>query len=112
MSIYTNLLLLAVVVVYIVDLSGFTDSWRAGLARLLGVKALRPLPPFDCGKCAVWWTCIIYSLAVHAFTLPVLAYCAALSLFSVTISDIMIFINETINAIINYVSNKVAGIGR
>lgn len=112
MSIYTDLLLLAVVVVYIVDLSGFTDSWRAGLARLLGVKALRPLPPFDCGKCAVWWACIIYALAVRRFSLPVLAFSAVLSLCSVTISDLLIFINETINAVINYVSNKVAGTGR
>ena len=112
MTIYTDLLLLAVVVVYVVDLSGFTDSWRAGLARLLGVKALRSLPPFDCGKCAVWWACIIYALAVRRFSLPVLAFSAVLSLCSVTISDVLIFINETINAVINYVSNKVAGTGR
>lgn len=107
MSIYTDLLLLAVVVVYIVDLSGFTDSWRAGLTRLLGVKALRPLPPFDCGQCAVWWTCIIYALAVHQFTIPVLAYAAGLSFLSVTLSGIMIFINEAINALINFVSDKI-----
>lgn len=112
MSIYIDLLLLSVTVVYIVDLSGFTDAWRGGLARLLGVKALRPMPPFDCGKCATWWACVIYALATHHFTLPVLAYSAALSFLSVTISGIMIFINETINAVINYVSNKVAGIGR
>lgn len=107
MSIYIDILLLAVVVVYIVELSGFTDAWRAGMARFLRVKSLRPLPPFDCGKCAVWWSGVIYAIATHNFTLPVLAYCAALSFLSVTLSSVMIFINEAINAVINNVSDAI-----
>ena len=49
-----QLLLLAASVTYIVDVSGFTESWRALLARVLHIRPdqLRALPPFDCGKCA------------------------------------------------------------
>lgn len=77
--IYTDLLMVALVVMYVVDLSGFTQSWRSGLARLLHVSALRPLPPFDCGRCAVWWSCLIYALVAGEFSLPVVCYAALLS---------------------------------
>ena len=59
-NIYTDLLLLAAITVYVVDVSGFTDSWRTLVARWLKVQKLRDLPPFDCGKCMTWWTCAVY----------------------------------------------------
>ena len=63
--IYLELLAVAAVAVYIVDprLSGFTNSWRAALARILHVRELRPLKPFDCPKCMAWWSCVVYALA-------------------------------------------------
>lgn len=109
MSIYIELLLVAAIVVFVVDLSGFTDTWRGALQRWLRVKALGPVKPFDCSLCMTWWTCLAYALATGHFTLPVVAYSAALAFSSVTISDLLIFINETINALINYVSDKIAG---
>lgn len=109
MSIYLQLLLLAVVVVYCVDVSGFTQSWRNLLARWLGLPngdALRPLPPFDCGKCATWWACVIYTLAAGEFSLPALAFCAALSLLSETICSLMLFIRETLDWIIDKITPR------
>lgn len=104
MSIYLQLPLLALVVVYVVDLSGFTRSWRHALARRLGFAddtELRPLPPFDCGKCATWWVCLIYTLAVGQFSLLTLACCALLSMLSDTIGAVLLFIHELLGFVID-----------
>ena len=97
-NIYTDLLLLALLTIYAVDVSGFTQGWRDLLARWLKVKELRPLPPFDCGKCATWWTCVIYALCTYNATLPVFAYCAALSLVSQPVALAMNVVRELLNA--------------
>lgn len=100
MNIYIDLILVAVVTVYIVDISGFTESWRNALARMLKVKALRPLPPFDCGKCATWWSCLIYSICVGEFSLATVAFSAAMSLLSIPIGQFLLFIREGLNWLI------------
>ena len=106
MNIYLQLLYIAAVVVYIVDLSGFTDSWRGLLARLLGVQTLRPLKPFDCGQCMVWWVTLIWALAQGRLTLPVLAYCAALSFLAIVLGSIL----DTAREILIYAINKIRNI--
>lgn len=99
MNAYLDMALAALVAVYVVDVSGFTDSWRAALARLLRVKALRPLPPFDCGKCAAFWTAIVVALCAGQFTFATVAFAALLSLLSLPAGQIMIFIQESLCAL-------------
>lgn len=96
MQTYLNILLVAAITIYIVDLSGFTESWGGAVARWLHISesSLRPLPPFDCGKCATWWVCIIYSLCTGTFGLITLAYIALLSFLSIPIGQFFIFIRE------------------
>lgn len=109
MSIYIQQLLLAAIVVYCVDLSGFTQSWRNLLARWLGLASgedLRPLPPFDCGKCATFWACNIYALAVGEFSLVTLAVASLLSLLSDTISVVLLFIHESIGWIFDKITPR------
>lgn len=103
MKTYIDLLLVAAITIYIVDLSGFTESWRTALARCLHVSesSLRPLPPFDCGKCAIWWVCIIYVLCNGTFSLVTLAYIALLSFLSIPLGQFFIFVREGLNWIIN-----------
>lgn len=105
MSIYLSLLLLACVVVYVVDLSGWTDTWLKALSRFTtrrGYPAVKELRPFSCSLCMVWWICLLYALLRKNFTLPVVAYIAGLSFLSITLRELFIFIRETLtNAIAN-----------
>ena len=96
MSIYLQLLLVAAVTIYIVDLSGFTDSWRSALARMMHINEtnLRPLKPFDCSLCMTWWVCLIYALIEGQLSLPVIAYSALLSFLSLPIGQALLFIRE------------------
>ena len=103
MNAYIQLLMVAAITIYIVDLSGFTESWRGMIARWLNISesALRPLPPFDCGKCATWWVCIIYSLCTGPFSLVILAYIALLSFLSIPLGQFFIFVREGITSLLN-----------
>ena len=101
MRIYIDLLLIAAITIYIVDLSGFTESWRSALARLLKAKELKPIRPFDCSLCMTWWVCIIYALCTGSLSLPVLAYIAALSFLSIPIGQLFIFIREGMTFLLN-----------
>lgn len=101
MKIYIDIFTLALVVIYIIDVSGFTESWRDGLAKALSIKQLRPLPPFDCSKCAVWWTGIIYALTQRELDIYTIAFSALLSLLSVPFGQLMLCIRENLNSLIN-----------
>lgn len=96
MSIYLQLLLVASVIIYIVDLSGFTDAWRRAIARRMHIpeQNLRPLKPFDCGQCMTWWVCLIYGTINWGFTLALVAYSALLSFLSLPMGQAMLFIRE------------------
>lgn len=101
MKSYTDLVWISVIVVYIIDISGFTSSWRNGLARLLKVRRLRPLPPLDCSKCMVWWSGLLYTWITDAFSLEICAFIALLSMLSIPLASLMIFIREGLSKMIN-----------
>lgn len=101
MTIYIELLLIAVITIYVVDLSGFTQSWRSAIARRIKAKDLKPIRPLDCGQCMTWWVGIIYSLATHTFSIPILAYIALLSFLSIPIGQTLIFTREGLSFLIN-----------
>lgn len=82
MNDFGTMAVMTAVLVYIIDLSGFTDAWRGALARLLKVRELRALPPFDCSRCAVWWACLLYALLVGRLTWWAVGFAALLSLLS------------------------------
>ena len=94
MNIYIHLILVALVTIYIVDISGFTESWRDALARMLHVSRLRSLKPFDCGKCMTWWVCLIYPICTGDISLGTIAFAALLSHLSNPIGEVLIFIRE------------------
>lgn len=88
--------IVAAVAVYVVDLSGFTDSWRAALARWLkvGVGRLRPLPPFDCGRCMSFWAPLAWAACSGEFALTTLAFSALLSSMSGAMGQLITLLSE------------------
>ena len=98
---YIDMMLVALLTIYIVDISGFKRSWRILVAKLLHIRELRPLPPFDCSLCMVWWVGIAYSLIVGTLSLPMLSFIALLSFLSVPIGQLFILIREGMNKIVS-----------
>ena len=103
MNIYIDLILVAFITIYIVDISGFTESWRSALAGFLkmDVENMKPIPPFDCSLCMTWWVCLIYSLCVGQISLGTIAFSALLSHLSNPISCALIFIREWITWLVD-----------
>ena len=79
-----DMLCLQVLTAYIVDLSGWTETWKRWLCRLLhcDMRDLRPMRPFDCSLCCTWWSCIIYLIATGHVTLPYIAAAGMLAMLT------------------------------
>ena len=97
---FLDLLFLTLVVVFIVDLSGFTDSWLSAFSKWLG-HTVREFKSFTCSLCMTWWTGIVYLLVTGQFSIPLLAYVALLAFLSFPIRDFFIFIKELLLKWIN-----------
>lgn len=103
MSIYIELLLLAAIVTWIVDCSGFTDTLldlATTFTRRFGYGPVKNLRPFTCSLCMVWWSCLLWCIFRNSFTLPLIAYSAGLAGFSKTLAKFFIFITETFSMLI------------
>ena len=99
MNIYLQMLLITAVVVYIVDLSGWTDSWMKALSRFTaryGYPPVKELKPFSCSQCMTWWCCLIWGLCTQGFSLPIIAASAGYAFFSRTLCELLIFICEAL----------------
>ena len=97
MSIYIELLLVAVIVVYIVALSGWTQTWIGWLSHFrarYGYSPVKSLRPFSCAQCMTWWCCLLWAVLRGKAGLPTIAASAGLAWLSLTIENIMIFIHE------------------
>lgn len=99
-----NLVLIAAVVCFVVDVSGVVDSikkfvWKT-FAKGVGDYHTLSLKPFSCSLCSVWWAGLIYILAVGKFTIPYVAFVALLSLLSSKITDLEIWLMDAFDYII------------
>lgn len=100
MNIYIDLILVALITIYIVDISGFTETWLNILSNYRGRK-ITGLKPFSCSLCMVWWVCLIFSLVTGECSIPVVAFIALLSLLSVPLGQLLMLIREAILKVIN-----------
>ena len=99
-DIYKTLLQVAVLVVFVIDLSGVVDSIKGAIGRFIGRRLVR-LRPIDCSLCMVWWTTLIVALCLGELTLSVACWCALLSLMSKPIGDTIMLAREFFVVIIN-----------
>ena len=99
-----DIILVALVTIYIVDLSGFTETLLKVISAYKGRK-ITELKPFSCSLCMVWWVCLIYAAIVGNLTIPVVALIAFLSLLSVPFGQLLILIREAILKVINKLMN-------
>ena len=103
MNIYIDMLLTTAIVVYIVDLSGWTDTWLGWLSRFTqkhGYGRVSQLRPFTCGQCMTWWCCLALALIRGELTLATTAAAAGYAFLSRTIGSLMILIREGIQVLL------------
>lgn len=103
--IYLDLLFITILIVFIIDLSGFTQSIQHLLKKFLNTNKDIVIKPFMCSLCMTFWTTIIYIILTHNFTLLLLSYCVALSFMTPIIASAMKLIQDILAAIINLFYN-------
>lgn len=105
MTIYLQLFFVACVVVFVVDLSGWSGTVTAVVSRMAG-RRVREVRPLTCSLCMTWWTCLGYAVGAGSLSLPVLAWIALLSFVSGTIAQAVIFIREAASALLRLLADK------
>lgn len=105
MKAIVELILVAMITIYVVDLSGFTDTWLKFLSAYKGRK-ITELKPFSCSLCMVWWVCLAFLLMSAKLTLPLVAFSALLSFLSVPLGQILVMLREVILHIINKLMSR------
>ena len=108
--IYWYLFLVQVIVVCIVDLSDFPSSAKKAISWVLTkgviVKDDYRFHLVDCSLCLCLWSCLIVSLVMNSFSLPVLAYILLLSIFTGITKSVILLVEDVIGKIINKVYEK------
>lgn len=95
-----DIILVAVITIYIVDLSGFTETLLKVISAYKGRK-ITELKPFSCSLCMVWWVCLAFLLMSAKLSLPMVAFIALLSFLSAPIGQLLILIREAFLKVIN-----------
>ena len=100
MKAIVELILVALITIYVVDLSGFTDTWLKFLSAYKG-RNITELKPLSCSLCMVWWVCLAYLVTTSQLTLSLVAFTALLSCLSIPMGQILVLLREVVLHIIN-----------
>lgn len=102
--IYTNLLMIALVLVFIIDISGVMDHIKQLIWRWVykGQRDYRDfsLKPLDCSLCSTWWCGLIY-LCFTNLTFVNVAYVALLAFLTPVFKDVLIMVKDFIAKMID-----------
>ena len=105
MKAIVELILVALITIYVVDLSGFTDTWLKFLSAYKG-KKITELKPFSCSLCMVWWVCLTYLVTTSQLTLSLVAFTALLSFLSIPMGQILVLLREVMLCIVNKLMSR------
>ena len=104
-----NLLLIQFIVVFIVDISGFIDTVKEKLSKLLTnnriVTTNYSIRPFDCSLCANFWISLIYLLVTNQFTISYIAFVCLMSGTTILTKDIFFTLSDCITIILQKIRN-------
>ena len=95
--IYLKLLLLSIVIVFVIDLSGFITHIEKLLAKWLKTKTVIIPKPFSCSLCTTWWIGLIYLICLGELNIFTLTYTALLAFYTDVIYNILLKTKEIIN---------------
>ena len=98
---FKDIILIALVVVFIVDLSGAVESLK-NFIKING-RTVKYLKPFDCSLCMTFWTGLFYLVCVGAFTLPNVAAVCLVALCTSIFKEFAVMCMEAIKAVIRVV---------
>lgn len=106
MGIYLDMLFITIICVFIVDISGFTDTWKGWLGRWLGCKVGR-VRPFDCGLCSTFWTLTIWLLCTGQFSLAYWAFACVLAALSAQVGQVIGLLRYAVDTLLRLINTQI-----
>lgn len=108
---FKELVMITALVCFIVDISGFMDTFKQFIFRYILGKSVKYNPnfqvkPFDCSLCATWWICLIYITLCGELSIQWIFVSGMLSLFSGVISQFLLLMRDLLTTLIDKIYNK------
>lgn len=94
-----NILLIAIFVVCVTDISQFFTQIEEYIARWLNLKQVH-IKLLECSLCQTWWLSVIYLIYTQNFNLSNIVIAILISCFTTQIKDLIIFFQDIITTII------------
>ena len=101
---YIDLFEITVIVVIIVDISGFIDSIKTLIGKVLGINNVK-LKPLDCSFCLNFWVSLIYLLITNELSITAVMVALLLSTMTPIIKDAIYLIRDLLGKIISKIYN-------
>ena len=90
---------ITVIVVIIVDISGFVDSVKTLIGKVLGINNVK-LKPLDCSFCANFWVSMVYLVIANELSITAVMVALLLSTMTPVIGDLDYLIRDIFGKII------------
>lgn len=102
-SLIYKILLIALIWVYICDLSGIVAEIRHVMAKLLKIHEsnMPSLKPFSCSQCMTFWTGLFYVILADSFSLASIVVVCMFAFFTTTIRGLLQAVKEYVERFIN-----------
>ena len=102
--IYINLLIIQLIIVFVIDISGFIDEGiEPALAKILKQKKVKLKKPFSCSLCMTTWIGLIYILIYGSFTIPMIGYVFLLAYLTPIAYNFLLMVMEALTKITNLI---------
>ena len=102
--IYLKLFELTVIVVIVVDISGFVDSIKTFVGKVLSINNVS-LKPLDCSFCVNWWLSLGYLVITNELNLTTVMVTLLLSTMTPIVKDAIYLVRDLLGKIINKIYN-------
>ena len=96
---YIDLFEITVIVVIIVDISGFIDSIKSFVGKVLGINNVK-LKPLDCSLCMTFWVSMAYLIYANELSITTLMFSLLISVMTPVIGDLIYLIRDIFGKII------------
>lgn len=105
-----DLLLIAAIWVFILDISGAWEELTSRISRwLTSGKINKPfrLKPLSCSLCMTFWSGLLYIALKECFTIPMAAYVCLLAFLTPRIKDMLLVLDALLAKAARWIIEKV-----
>lgn len=104
-----EMLMITIMIVFIIDLSGFVLEVKRAFWKLLFGKKSKfvdfSFKPFTCSLCMTWWTLLIYLFITKQNSIYAFFIASVLSYYTTLIGFVMIFIQDATGSVMNKITD-------